>query len=109
MPYTASLSHSAGGAASLYQVVKVSAERKRNAPLKSTTRRPASTSEGANSAETSCGVARNAVPAPLEAMTSTESVRRGASRHSFREGRRRAAGRPGDAEESAPVRDRYSR
>src|SRR6266852_6097012 len=79
MPYTDSESHAAWGAGSLYQEVKVSASRKRNAPLKSTTRRPAFSKTGANSAETSCGVARNAAPALLEVMASTESGRSGAS------------------------------
>src|SRR5258708_36304169 len=79
MPYTASESHSAWGARNLYQDVKVSASRKRNAPLKSTTRRPALSKDGANSAETSWGVARNAVPALLEVMASTKRGRSGAS------------------------------
>src|SRR5258707_6472753 len=72
-------SHWAGGAGSLYQEVNVSAMRKRNAPLKSTTRNPACRKAGANSAETSCGVARNTVPALLETMASIESGRRVAS------------------------------
>src|SRR5258706_13789335 len=75
----ASLYQSECGEASLYQEVKVSASRKRNAPLRSTTRIPALTKGGANSAETSCGVARNAVPALLERTASTENGRSGAS------------------------------
>src|SRR5258708_37735491 len=75
----ASASQFAGGAGSLYQEVNVCAERKRKAPLKSTTRIPASRSAGAISLETSCGVAKNAVAALLAVMASRERGRRGAS------------------------------
>ena len=64
-PYTASPRCASCGAGSLYQEVNVSAEEKRNAPLKSITRKPASSNLGPISAETSWGVARKAVPANL--------------------------------------------
>src|SRR5258708_26965199 len=79
MQKRASESNSACAAGSLYQAVKVSASRKRKAPLRSTTRRPALIKAGANSADTSWGVARKAGPALLETKASTEISRSGAS------------------------------
>ena len=52
------------GTGSWYHCANVSPSWKRNAPLKSTTRCPASTSLGTSSRDASCGVARNVTPGP---------------------------------------------